>query len=181
MLNKESKIRILENFISLDYLFFGKSIHEMQTDSELSKQYIELKGTLSAALIEMYSSIEHQPVDISTVLNESDIETMAINASIVARSNVKKILTTSDGKNSVTNKIFSVIREDDDIDVNDVVNYHIQEKAFQLGMDNLLIARSLSESIKPGLLESFEGKIVEDTYKSLRDALIETALIILEK
>ena len=56
----------------------------------------------------------------------------------------------------------------------------IREKAFSLAVDNLLIARVLSESLNMKALNTFEGRIVEDSYKVLRDNLCETANLILD-
>jgi len=180
MLKKETKIRIIENFLSLDYLFFGKSIHEMNINIDIAKQYIELKGSMGSIISEIYSVIDHSPEEISEVLKESDIENMAMKSAITARQNVKKLLTSADGKSSVTAATFLAIRENEEANIDEIVHYKIQEKAFQLGMDNLIIARSLSESTNPEIMKNFEGKILEDSYKCLRDSLIETALVILE-
>jgi len=179
MLKKESKIRVMENFISLDYLFFGKTIHEMETDFNISKQYIELKGSLCAIISEMYGLMEHNPDEFDKVLSESDIEEMAISAATVARQNVRRIMSTDDGKGSIKESIYSAIHENDGTDIDNVVNYKIQEKSFQIGMDNMLIARSISESEKVDIMETFEGKILEDTYKSVRDSIVETAMAVL--
>ena len=179
MLKKESKIRVMENFISLDYLFFGKTIHEMDSDIDMSKQYIELKGTLCSVISEMYQLMEHNPAEFDTVLTESDIENMAIGAATVARQNVRRIMTTKDGKGSIHEAIYASIREHDDQELNDVVNIKIQEKSFQIGLDNMLIARAISESEKVDIMETFEGKILEDTYKTIRDSLVETAMAVI--
>jgi len=179
MLKKESKIRVMENFISLDYLFFGKTIHEMDTDINISKQYIELKGTLCSVLSELYNLMEHNPAEFDEVLTESDIDRMAVKSASVARQNVRRIMTTKDGKGSIHEAIYDSIREHEDQDLNDVVNYKIQEKSFQIGLDNMLIARSISESEKVDIMETYEGKILEDTYKTIRDSIVETAMAVI--
>jgi len=182
MLNKESKIRILESFVALDYLFFGKPIHEMKIQKDLMQQYFELKGSLCSSLIEMYSFIKHTPKPIEKVLNESDIKQFAVKTAITARKNVRQLLTCDEGKNNVINTVFESIKlsEGENISVDEVVNFSIQEKAFQLGLDNMLIARALNESDNANELESVTGTLLEDTYKILRNSLIETALEILE-
>lgn len=179
MLTKESKIRILENFISMDYLFFGKPISEMTDDTIMAKQYLELKGSLCSALTEMYDTMKHHPNEFDKIIDEQDITKLAIEAAVVARKNTKSLLVSPDGKTNITESVFNTIRSNEDADVDSVVNYTIQEKAFQLGMDNMLIARSLSESENIDVLNTFEGKILEDTYKSIRDSLVETALMII--
>jgi hypothetical protein len=179
MLKKESKIRVMENFISLDYLFFGKTIHEMDADLNLAKQYIELKGSLCGIMVEMYSLMEHNPAEFDKVLTESDIEDMAIKAASVARQNVRRIITTDSGKANLRESIYDTLHGQEDINIEETVNYKIQEKSFQIGMDNMLIARAISESEKVDIMETFEGKILEDTYKSVRDSIVETALAVI--
>ena len=47
MLSKESKIKILENFYGLDYVFFGKPVKEIQTCcAALVEDYVSVKGAL---------------------------------------------------------------------------------------------------------------------------------------
>jgi len=180
MLKKESKIRILENFLSLDYLFFGKTIHEIDVSTEVAQQYLELKGALCSALIEMYNFMEHNPPEIAEILTESDIEKMAIKTAITARGNVRKLLTCQEGKTNVVNTVFEAVKLNESENIDTIVNFTIQEKAFQLGLDNMLIARALNESEKIDEMNTFEGRLLEDTYKALRNSLIETALEILE-
>jgi len=181
MLTKESKIRILENFISMDYLFFGKPIHEMDVSIDLARQYYELKGSLCSSLIELYTFMEHKPAEITEILTESDIEKLAIKSSITARKNVKKLLTCTEGKTNVVNTVFEFIKLNESDDVSSIVNYSIQAKAFQLGLDNMLIARALNESENIDEMNTFSGTLLEDTYKALRNSLVETALEILDK
>jgi len=180
MLKKESKIRILENFISLDYLLLGKTIHEMNVPLELAQQYIELKGALSSAMIEMYELIEHSPKEITDIITESDIRQNAMKNAIQARKNVKHLLTSDDGKANIISTVFEAVKLSENEQVDEIVNFTIQEKALQLGIDNMLIARSIQESKCIEKLNDFDGRLLEDTYKALRNSLIETALEILE-
>ena len=73
------------------------------------------------------------------------------------------------------------LRKDPKINVSAVVEKAIREKAFSLAVDNLLIARSLQESHSIEKLDEWEGQIVEDSYKILRDNLIECAYMIMHE
>ncbi len=54
MLQKESKIRVLENFYGLDYVFFGKPVQKMQGCCEaLAEDYMTIKGAFMSLMIEM--------------------------------------------------------------------------------------------------------------------------------
>jgi len=45
MLSTESKIRVLENFYALDYVFFGKPVQEVEFCCPLVKEeYLSVKG-----------------------------------------------------------------------------------------------------------------------------------------
>ena len=62
MLLKESKIRILENFYALDYIFFGKPVKKMNACcAALVEDYLAIKGALSSVIIEMLKLIQHSP------------------------------------------------------------------------------------------------------------------------
>jgi len=181
MLSKESKLRILENFVAIDYLFFGKSIHEMNVDKELMQQYFELKGALCSALVETYSFVKHAPNKIEKILQENDIKKLAVNSAVTARKNVKQLLVCEEGKVNVVNAVFEAVKLSESENVDSVVNFTIQEKAFQLGLDNMLIARAFNESENISEIDTFSGQLLKDTYKVLRNSLIETALEIIEK
>ena len=64
-------------------------------------------------------------------------------------------------------------------DVNKLVEEKIREKAYRLAIDNLLVARALTEAKNIKSMNEWTGKIIEDSYKILRDNLCETAMMIL--
>ena len=45
-------------------------------------------------------------------------------------------------------------------------------------IDNLLIGRMVSESVEPDVMNDWEGQLLEDAYKVLRDSLVELAVFI---
>jgi len=61
----------------------------------------------------------------------------------------------------------------------EIVNYTIHEKAVQVALDNLLIARMINENANIDRLKDFEGVVMEDAYKTLRDGLVEKAIQIM--
>jgi len=62
MLTKEGKIRVLENFQSIDYIFFGRPVTKLDTCCEgLVQEYITVKGALMSLMVEMYNLIELNP------------------------------------------------------------------------------------------------------------------------
>ena len=62
MLLKESKIRVLENFYGLDYVFFGKPLTRVESCCPLIKEdYLSVKGALLSVFVEMLKLVDHQP------------------------------------------------------------------------------------------------------------------------
>ena len=54
-LKKESKIRVLENFYSLDYVLFGKPVSKVDICCPVFvEEYLSIKGALMSLVIEMY-------------------------------------------------------------------------------------------------------------------------------
>ena len=101
-LKKESKIRILENFYSLDYTLFGKPVTEMELCCPFFiEEYMSVKGALMSLVIEMYQLMKHSP----SVINEKvDTKTLMKNArksAVVARENCQKLVTSQKGRKEV--------------------------------------------------------------------------------
>ena len=68
--------------------------------------------------------------------------------------------------------------DSDDLTMEELVESTIRQRTFSLAIDNLLIGRLLHESTAGDQLNSWEGRILEDAYKVLRESLIEIALFI---
>jgi len=101
-LKKESKIRVLENFYSLDYALFGKPISEVDVCCPVFlEEYITTKGALMSLVIEMYKLVKHTPDVIVERLDSRDIMLMAKDSAIVARENCKKLVTSKKGRAEV--------------------------------------------------------------------------------
>lgn len=178
MLSKESKIRVLENFYALDYLFYGKPISKMESCCPLlEEEYLSVKGALMSVFIEMLKIVEHSPAKIEEKLVTEDIHKLARESARRARKNCQQIVTTEKARNDIKNEVRSAVREGKD--VTSLIQEKVREKAFRLAVDNLLIARTVNESKNLNTLNDWEGKIIEDSYKILRDGLCEAAILIL--
>lgn len=181
MLQKESKIRILENFYSLDYIFFGKSIKEMESCCPaLTEDYLSVKGALMSLMIEMYKLIDHSPAELDGVADRESLQNAAkVNAEI-ARENAQMLVQSKKGRADIKNSLKESIKEDSELNVEEEVKDKIRQKAFSLAMDNVLISRSVTEATNYEKLNDWEGQIIEDAYKVLRDNLVESGMFILE-
>jgi len=182
MLNKESKIRVLENFYSLDYLFFGKSTSKIQglCCPALLDGYVSVKGALLSVMIEMYQTVDHQPKKLVESVTKKDLIKLARESAKIARENSKTLVSSKKGQSDIKQMVTEVLKEHKDADVEIVTKQSIREKALRLAIDNLLIARTLTESKDYKSLNSWEGKLLEESYKVLRDDLAETVIMIMD-
>lgn len=179
MLSKESKIRVLENFYGLDYVFFGKPVNKFDSCCPLIKEeYYQLKGSLLSVFIEMLRLVKHSPEKIEGPLNTKKLNEMAIESAKKARLNSKKIVMTEQSKALIKERVKSYITENKEVNIDKVSESKIREMAYTLAVDNLLVARILGEKGEIGELNSWTGKIIEDSYKIIRDSLCETVMLI---
>ena len=181
MLSKESKMRVMENFYSLDHVFFGKPVTKVESCCPaLVEDYLASKGALMSVMIEMFNLIEHTPQVIDEKIETVDIIKQSKDNAKIARENSEKLVQSKMGKADVTDTVSGILKEHKVEDVDGLVLDTIREKAFNLAVDNLLIARTLQESNNVEALDDFEGKILEDAYKTLREDIVESAIVILD-
>jgi len=185
-LSNGSKVRILESFQSIDYVLFGKPLSEMEVCScdgnTLKEDYISVKGALLSTLIEMFKLTKHSPRVIKKEITPKKLRIMAKESAQIARDNCKKLVSSEKGRDSVKMELReSLMSKKKKINLESLVKRKIREKAFKLALDNLLVARTLTESKKLKVLNDWSGKIVEDAYRVLRDQLVESAVKIIKK
>jgi hypothetical protein len=181
-LKKESKIRILEDFYSLDYTLFGKPVTEIDVCCpSFIDEFLSVKGALMSVVIEMYQLIKHSPNVVTEKIDTATLMKNARKSAVVARENCQKLVTSSKGRKEVKETLReSLSKTNKDVDIEQLVHEKIRTKAFSLAVDNLLIGRAITESKKFDKLNTWNGRILEDAYKILRDNLVESAMTILE-
>ena len=180
MLSRSAKTRILENFYAIDFALFGKSISEMELCCPiLSEEYLSVKGALLSTLVEMYELIEHDPV-CKTIVDSSMLRESAIVVAKESRGYAKKLVASPMGRKSVKGLLKEEMKVNKSINIDEAIQNSIRKKAFSLAIDSMLIGRAVTESVNPEALNSWEGGILEKTYKVLRTQLVETAYEILD-
>lgn len=180
MLTPESKIRVLENFHSIDYVIFGKPVNKFKKNhSDLVNEFTNTKGALLSIVIEMYKLIDHAPKVINEKINTSSLISRAKKSAVIAREHCQQLVSTDKSRNEIKNELRESLINDPDSDITELVSEQIRKKSFSLAVDNLLVARTLNESLDFKKLVTWEGKIIEDAYKILRNSLIENALDII--
>lgn len=180
---KESKIRVLENFYAIDYTIFGKPVKEAKVCCPFFvEEYLSTKGALVSALVEMYKLVEHTPKNIPKVLSEGELIAMAKKTAKIAKENAKLSLASDEGRASVKKSIRESLASNKGkkIKLESEVQRELRKKAFSLALDSMLVNRVLKESKSVNKLNEWEGKVIKEAYITLRDALIESALAILE-
>lgn len=181
MLSKESKIKVLEGFYGIDYAIFGKPLKKVDNCCPVIKEeYVTVKGALLSVYIEMLKLMKHEPSKLEEKVDIKNIHTNAKAMATSAREAARKIVTTERARNDIKTELKEALAEDKKIDITSLVETKITEKAFRLAVDNILVAQALQEAKDLGSMESWEGEIIEDSYKILRDSLCETAMMILD-
>ena len=183
-LSKESKVRILETFYALDYLFFAKPVSEIGVCCPaFQEEYQTVKGALLSVVVEMLRMMKHTPKPLTEAVDSDVLKEMAKRSAKIARENCKRLVATEKGKEEVKTMVqeaLSKMDKKEKINMESIVQRKIREKSFSLGVDNMIIARNLLESKDVKALNSWKGKISEDAYKTLRDNLVECAISIIE-
>jgi len=184
MLKPQSKVRIIENFYALDYALLGKTVQEVEDKGiccpGLLAEYLSVKGALMSIMIEMYKLVDHSPKTLNEKVNEKTLKGLAFKSSRIAREGSIPIVKSSRSRADIKNEVASIIKENSDVNVSTLIEMKTREKAFSLTIDNLLIARTITESRNYKKLNEWEGKILEESYKVLRNDLVESAMMIVD-
>jgi len=181
MLSKESKIRVLENFYGIDYIFFGKQLGKVKNCCPVVKEeYISIKGALLSVYVEMLKLMEHTPPVLKEKVKSKKLLVLARESAKNAREASQKIVTTEQARKDIKQDLTEALKEDAKLDVAKLVESKIREKAFRLAVDNMLVATALQEAKNLDAMNEWTGKIVEDSYKILRDNLCEIATMLLD-
>lgn len=180
MLTKESKIKVLENFYALDYVFFGKSVKEMESCClALVEDYMSVKGAVLSVIVEMYKLVGHMPEPINEKINSAFLMRSAKQRARISREMCHKLVGSEKGRADIKSELREALANNEKVNINELVENSIRTKAFRLACDHLLIATTISESINYEELNEWSGRIIEDSYKILRDSLVDSALLII--
>jgi hypothetical protein len=181
MLLKESKIKVLEAFYGIDYALFGKSLKNVDNCCPVIKEeYVSIKGALLSVYIEMLKLMEHTPEPLDEKVSMKEMIKNAKVSASMARNAAAKVVTTERARADIKAELKEALAENKGLDVTVLVESKIREKAFRLAVDNILVAQSLKEAKNLDNMKNWEGEIIEDSYKILRDSLCETAMMILD-
>jgi hypothetical protein len=185
--NKESKMKILENFYGIDRIIFGRPVTEITTCCPvLVDEFVTTKGALLSVLMDMYNVVEYSPKPLKEKLSYKKLVENAEKSAVLAKERCKQIIVTEKGKSFIKKEVKRFLTESVDKDstaqnINEVVDNTIRKALVSISLDNLLVANTILESKSYQSLNSWEGRILEDAYKTLKNDLIEIASTILEE
>jgi hypothetical protein len=92
-----------------------------------------------------------------------------------SRTEAEKIVSSEKARDDIKTTVRESMADHKDIDVSTLVEAKIREKAFSLAVDYLLIGGAIGEAVSVEEMNNWEGEIIEDSYKILRDNLVEAA------
>jgi len=124
--------------------------------------------------VEMLKIVDHKPGKLTERVVSKDLMKNARESARIVRENAKKIVTSQKSRDNIKAELTEIIQSDKEVNITSKVEEKIREKAFCLAVDNLLIARMVSESKNYKNLNDWTGRILEDSYKVLRDSLVES-------
>ncbi|RKX63684.1 MAG: hypothetical protein DRP42_07320 [Tenericutes bacterium] len=181
MLTKEAKIRVLENFYGIDYVLFGKPIKKVESCCPILKEeYLSTKGALMSVFIEMVKMADFSPKPLVDKVDLKKLSEMARESAKLARKASEIVIVAERARKDIKQELQEALKESSKVDINKLAEQKIREKAFRLAIDSLMVGKLLVESKNLEAFSQWEGKIIEDSYKILRDSLCETAISILE-
>lgn len=179
-IDPQVKLQIIKDFYALDSLIFGKHIKNLEVKESLTFDYVNTKGCLLSVLIEMMNLLEYSPkkkINIKS-LNVKTLTEMARSAAVESRKKAILIISSSKGKDSIKKRILENA-SDMKGNLSGFVKENINKQALSIAMDRLLLLPIISESKNLKNHSTWEGRIVEDSYKILRDSLIDISSTIM--
>jgi hypothetical protein len=180
MLLKESKIKVLENFYALDYIFFGRPVSEVDTCCPLVKEeYLSIKGALMSVFVEMLRLMEHSPDESSNRVTSKELMAEARAAAQLARNEAERVVALDRSREAIKESVRDAMSGGSNVDISALVETQIRQMGFSLAVDTLMLSGPLAEAASLDELNSWEGEIIEDSYKILRDNLVEAAYDVL--
>jgi len=182
-LTKSAKIKLLENFYGVDFVFFGKPVKEVEVCCPvLVTEYLSVKGALLSTLIEMYKLVEYTPKGISEKVDTKKLMEGSSKVAEWARGKARDLMIKRRSRNYVKEQITKVLEADPSKkkEIEAITEAKIREQAYSFAIDTMLVARMLAESKSYLKMNDWKGKILEDAYRILRDNLIECAISMMD-
>ena len=171
--NRTIKVKILESWYIIDSVLFGDHSRNVVKENATFREYASLKGALLSNLFEYYTHIKYTPVYESVPHGVKQLTIAARDSARYSKKLASNILQQEAVKEAIKRR---VIRESKDRKIENVETFTdslITEKFIQIALDNALIGVPVLEARSIKNTEDFRGQILEDTYKMMRNSLID--------
>lgn len=176
-MTKENKIRVLENFQTIDRLLFGKPASKLiGCCPALLTEYVSTKGALLSVIVEMMKLTNYKaPTIKKTVTSKLLVESSKFVANKI-KNETKKVMMGKKMKTHLKKSLMEQVRKNQIMNLSEDVKQKIQSKTMSVALDNLLIGRMLNESCDYSKFKKMEGRILKEAYLTVRDSLVECAM-----
>ncbi len=171
MANSKFKIAVLEHWFGIDKVLFGKNADSVLKEEELDR-YLTTKGAFISNLFEIYKKLGHQPSTQYQTVNEM-VEYSATQAG-EATTRANEILKNS-SVSSIVRKEIREMGSTEDLDESQVAHFVVLRRRNAVALDSMMLESALSPDNKKELSD-WQGKVLVDAHKTLRDSLIDIAL-----
>lgn len=169
-MSKSTKSEVLKHWFGIDEVLFGGSAKDSLTEDNFAK-YLSTKGALLSNLYEIYQKIGYESdANYNTV---KEMAEASVELAKVSKERAKEILENA----SVGNLVRSEIKEMGDVEGlsgEQVARYVVLKRRNAIALDSMLLETALKEDKKK--VSDWQGKVLVDAHKTLRDSLIDIAL-----
>lgn len=170
-MSKSMKSEVLKHWFGIDSILFGKKATDSLSEEDISK-YLTTKGSLLSNLFEIYKKINFKTdKKFETV---KDMVKEAFELAEVSKKRARELLESE----SVTKLVREEIKDIGSVESlseKQVARYVILKRRNAVAMDSMMLENALTEEQKK-LLNDWQGKVLIDAHKTLRDNLIEISL-----
>lgn len=186
-MNPKAKIKILEFFYAIDHLYFGKNLKKIKTCCPLLKEdFLITKGAFLTTVVEIAKLVKYEPKIRSYISRVRSGETpekiVKENSKMLANRARKNSINLLKDKRSIKiikNETVEILKENS-ASVTSAVQQSLRKRAFELALDNLVLASIFSEGHRIRRMDKFIGRTLEGAYNILKEALVERAMTIIE-
>lgn len=165
------KSEVIKHWFGIDTILFGQPATSALSEDVLP-QYLSTKGALLSNLFEIYKKINLNSDKKFKTVSEMVKESQELADS--SKKRAKEILINE----SITKLVKEEIKDIgsvEGLDESQVARYVVLRRRNAVAIDSMLLELSLDEDQKKSLTD-WQGKILVDAHKTLRDSLIDISL-----
>jgi len=165
------KSEVLKHWFGIDSILFGQKATDSLSEEGISK-YLSTKGALLSNLFEIYKKID---IETETKFDTvADMVKESIELAGVSKKRARELLESE----SVTKMVRDEIKDIGSVESlteRQVARYVILKRRNAVAIDSMVLESALTEE-QMKLLNDWQGKVLIDAHKTLRDNLIEISL-----